>query len=51
MSIAICLIRNAIGVALLSVAAEGRSAEIAYRTVDVEGVSVFYREAGICHST
>ena len=46
MSIHTRFIRNAIGVALLSVAAEGRSADIAYRTVDVEGVSVFYREAG-----
>ena len=46
MSIPTCLIGSAIGVALLSVPTEGRSADIAYRTVDVDGVSVFYREAG-----
>lgn len=35
-----------IGTTLLSLAAESRCTEIAYRSVDIDGVSVFYREAG-----
>jgi hypothetical protein len=32
--------------ALLAFAASGRASPVAYKTVDVDGIKVFYREAG-----